>query len=271
MPGIRQDFLSLARKTGLSTTLDFMRFRWMQLKNAGRNRRFLQENQNIAFPPPYMVYESFQMDYAKYLKGGQEDANWIADLVRPFLPHKAMNILDWGCGPARIIRHLPGIMGHGHRYFGTDYNPSTIAWCKSHIQGISFTVNGIHPPLSFAEHHFDFLYGISIFTHLSLDNHKAWSNELYRVTAPKGIVLLTTHGDAFIEKLTAAESSIYQSGQLVVRSKTREGHRTFAAFHPPSLMRGLFTQSGFEILELIPGRRVHSGYISQDVWILRRP
>ena len=270
MPGFKQELLGLIRSTGMSAPLDVLRFRWMQLKNLGKNRSFVSGHPGVPLPPPYMVYESFQIDYAKYFVGGLEDAQWIVSMVKPYLSTRPMAILDWGCGPARIIRHLPGILGSDHRYFGTDYNPKTIAWCDAHLHGVSFSVNSINPPLPFAENTFDLLYGISIFTHLSLENHTAWSNELFRVMAPSGILMVTTHGDAFLEKLTTTEADLYHKNVLVTRYKTKEGHRTYAAFHPPSLMRNMFASTGFEILEHRPGQRVHVDYISQDVWILKK-
>ncbi len=72
----------------------------------------------------------------------------------------------------------------------------------------------------------------------------------------------------FLEKLTAAEVEAYHAQKPILRDKTKEGHRTFGTFHPPAFIRNIFMTAGFSILEHIPGKRVHSTYISQDVWIL---
>ncbi len=240
----------------------------MRLKNSARNNQFKKAHPGNVLPPPYMVYESFQIDYQKYYLGGREDAEWIVSLFKPHLRHENIKILDWGCGPARIIRHLPALLGNTNEYFGTDYNPRTIAWCKAEIKGITFSSNQLNPPLPYPENQFDLIYGISILTHLSEENQTAWSQELYRVAATKGIVILTTHGDAFLEKLTATEVEAYQAQKPILRDKTKEGHRTFGTFHPPHFIRKIFMTAGFSILEHIPGKRVHATYISQDVWIL---
>ena len=47
----------------------------------------------------------------------------------------------------------------------------------------------------FDDDFFDFIYSISVFTHLPEDMEFAWLNELRRVTKRGGYVLVTTHGE----------------------------------------------------------------------------
>ena len=250
----KTELLSIIRNLGLSKLADKSRYYLMRFKNRKANHLFKQAHPGITLPPPYMVYESFQIDYNKYYLGGLEDAAWIVSLFKPHHQLENIKILDWGCGPARIIRHMPALLGNTNEYFGTDYNGHTIAWCSSEIKGISFSTNQLNPPLPYPENQFDFIYGISILTHL--------------VAAANGIVMLTTHGDAFLEKLTVSEVEAYQAQKPILRDKTKEGHRTFGTFHPPAFIRSVFMAAGFSIVEHIPGKRVHATYISQDVWIL---
>ncbi len=267
---LKTEVISLIRQLGLSNAADKARYQWMRFRNRAKNDQFKKEFPKVPLPPPYMVYESFQIDYRKYYAGGREDAQWIVSLANPHIGLENSKILDWGCGPARIIRHLPEILGNTNKYYGTDYNAKTIRWCSTNIHGVSFSKNNLTPPLPFPEQHFDLVYGISILTHLSEENQYAWSNELYRVLSPGGVVILTTHGDAFMEKLSAAEVKVYEHQKVILRDKSKEGHRTFGTFHPPAFIRSVFTQSGFSILEHNPGKRVNESYIAQDVWILRK-
>jgi ubiquinone/menaquinone biosynthesis C-methylase UbiE len=266
----KTELISIIRQAGLSKVADQARYQWMRFKNHQSNSAFRKEFPGVALPPPYMVYESFQIDYRKYFLGGREDAEWIASLAKPHCHLENAKILDWGCGPARIIRHMPDILGKTSAYFGTDYNADTIAWCMVNIPGINFSKNNLTPPLPYPDNQFDLVYGISILTHLSEENQFAWSNELYRVTSPNGIVILTTHGDAFLEKLTETEVEAYHHQKVIQRDKTKEGHRTFGTFHPPAFMRNVFERSGFQITQHIAGRRVNESYISQDMWILKK-
>lgn len=256
------------RSLGLMHWLDQAKFAYQKMKNGKRNARYALENPGVAFPPDYMLFEAFQLDYQKYYEGGENSAQRVLDLMSKHAPIDGKTILDWGCGPARIVRHLPKLLGKDATVHGTDYNPKTIAWCKAHIEGVTFAVNQLNPPTDYPDGLFDFVYGISIFTHLSEQNHSLWFDELMRISNKGAILLLSTHGAVFREKLTPTEREQFDAGNLVARGKVVEGHRVFAAFQPPAFVRGLFGTKA-DILEHIPGNQRDWGP-EQDFWILRK-
>lgn len=238
-------------------------------KNKKTNQAFKTKHPDLNFPPDYILFESFGLNYEKYYHGGQESALSIKEQLEKHIELKNKRILDWGCGPARIIRHFPEMIGNNCQYFGTDYNPMTIEWCDSKIEGITFNVNDLYPPLAYAENSFDVIYGISIFTHLSAKNHETWSAELYRVLKKEGIIMITSHGQAFNEKLTTSEAKWYNEGQLIIRGRAIEGHRVYTAFQPPTYMRHLLESKGFKVLDHIIGVKQSWG-IEQDTWLLKK-
>lgn len=259
---------SWIRRFGLMHLLDQLRYRYQYLRNYSANRHFKKAHPEIAMPPDYLMYESFQLHYAKYYQGGRDVALWIKQQLEDFGTLEGMAILDWGCGPGRVVRHLPEVIGPQCSYFGTDYNARSIEWCKRHLAGIQFTINQLQPPLPFASAFFGGVYGISIFTHLSEENHIQWLDDLARVMAPEGLLLLTTHGEVFKAIMTPEENRQFDAGQLVVRSKAREGHRVFTAFQPSRFFNAIVAPS-FEVLRHTPGT-VRSWGMEQDVWILRK-
>ncbi|SHJ11998.1 Methyltransferase domain-containing protein [Hymenobacter daecheongensis DSM 21074] len=259
---------NVLRRAGLMHAADRARYALLRFRNRRPNQAFRAANPAVALPPDYLMYESFQLNYRKYYEGGRETAQWVRDHLARHLPLHDQHILDWGCGPARVIRHLPAVVGHGCRYTGTDYNARSIEWCRQHLPGIQFLLNGIDPPLQAAADTFDAVYGISIFTHLSAQGHQRWYDELLRVTRPGGVLLFTTHGAAFRAIMTAAERAAFDADQLVIRSNVDEGHRVFAAFQPTEYLQTLFGRH-CEVLEHLPGERQGSA-ASQDVWLLRK-
>jgi SAM-dependent methyltransferase len=256
------------RKLGLMHWLDKLKFRVQKLRLGRRNAEYARMHPGVAFPPDYMLFEAFQLDYQKYLEGGRRTAEWIKGLVEQYASMEGKTLLDWGCGPARVVRHFPELLGGGDLIHGTDYNATTIAWCRGHVAGVQFAQNKLHPPTVYQDGTFDFVYGISIFTHLSEPNHKAWFEELMRICQPGAILLLTTHGEIFRHKLTESEQEQFNRGKLVVRGNVVEGHRVFAAFQPPAYMHELFSPQA-EVLQHIPGLPKQWG-LEQDVWILRK-
>ena len=115
---------------------------------------------------------------------------------------------------------------------------------------------------------FDFIYGISIFTHLSEVKHREGFNALRRVLKPDGIILLTTQGDNFRAKLTAYELRQYEAGSLVVRGNMKEGHRTYSAFHAKKYMPALFAD--VTILGHIECKPEAGRALPQDVWLIEK-
>lgn len=260
-------FAAPLRSLGLIHQLDRLKFFIQKQKNKKRNNQFKAANPGIPVPPDYMLFESYQLNYEKYIHDGKSFASELIESVAPYIDLSNKRILDWGCGPSRISRHLPGLLPHATVY-GTDYNHETIAWCKANIHNIYFDENRIDPPTGYPDGSFDFIFGISIFTHLSEMNHVAWFQELIRLLSPGGILYVTTHGKIFEAILTKKERTDFQKGYLVIRAKAKEGHRVFAAFHPPAYLRKLFSSAAI-IEKHIPGE-IKSWGLEQDVWILRK-
>ncbi len=263
----RANLSNLIRNAGLLRFADFLRFQILRLKNLPENRDFKRKNPSVKLPPDYLLYESFAIDYPAYYNGGKISASDIYGYLSKHQSQKNLNVLDWGCGPGRIIRHMPGILGDDCALYGTDYNSRSIKWCSENIQDIQFSENGLSPPLDFQSNLFDMIYGISIFTHLSEEMHHAWIKELHRVLKKDGVLLLTTAGKAFKAKLTDGERSRFENAELITRSRVKEGHRTFTAFHPAGFMRDLFSE--FTILEHIE-READGRNIPQDIWIIKK-
>ena len=255
------------RILGLMLLADKLRFEWMKIKNCRVNRSFKKSYPQVVLPPDYLMYESFQLDYSRYYLNGKKSAIWMLDLIKPFKNFSNADVLDWGCGPGRLIRHLPDLIPEGHSFTGTDYNEKSIEWCTKNLSGIKFDKNELMPPLNYETDSFDLAYGISIFTHLSEAAHTNWLQELHRILRPGGVLFLTLHGVAFLEKLEKSEQETFRNDQLVVRGQVKEGHRTFIAFHPPEFVKRW--SSDFTLLNHIPGG-LENGQAAQDVWIFQK-
>ena len=264
----RGQISSLLRSFGLIYFTDWLRFYIEKNKNKKENKEFKKKYPNVVLPPDYMMYESFQINYRKYYTDSIETAKWLTNHFKKHIELENKKILDWGCGPGRIIRHLPEIIGDSCEYYGTDYNKTTIEWCSQNLKGIHFNQNTLEANLPYADDFFDVIYGISIFTHLSEHLHYDWYNELKRILKPNGIMFLTTQGDNFKVKLTNSELLEYEKGLLIVRGKVKEGHRTYSAFHPKEFMSDLF--ENVQILEHIELPYEKGKLPPQDIWIIKK-
>jgi ubiquinone/menaquinone biosynthesis C-methylase UbiE len=263
---IRVFFSSILRNLGLIYFGDKIRYFCHYLNNINNNKNFRLANPDITLPPDYLIYESFRMDYNKYFYGGLETCRSLISMLEKHIIFKDINILDWGCGPGRITRHLPALLDKSCKIYGTDYNEYSIKWCSENIKGVVFSQNNLSPPMTFNNSSFDIILSISIFTHLSEKNHIEWFNELLRIARQNAVILLSTQGKAFLYKLSKEEINKFSNGELVVRGKTKEGHRTFSAFHSPEYIKKLISPN--KILEFIEGGK-SNGKPQQDIWIIK--
>src|SRR5690554_720032 len=263
--GVISNFI---RKTGLILWADNFRYQIEKLMSRKKNLDFKNEYPNVLLPPDYLIYESFRLDYRKYYVDGEETAGWLTQLLIRYINLDGVNILDWGCGPGRIIRHLSKFIGEDCTLYGTDYNKKSIEWCAQNLPSISFNNNRLNAVLPYADNFFDIIYGLSVFTHLSEPMHFHWYNELRRILKPDGIFLFTTQGDNFKTKLVKQELNIFEAGKIVVRGAVKEGHRSFSAFHPKKFIEEL---TGDDIvLEHIEQKPSSTGWLPQDIWIVRK-
>ncbi|MBO3116456.1 class I SAM-dependent methyltransferase [Winogradskyella sp. DF17] len=259
---------NILRQLQLIYIVDWIRFYILKFKNYNKNKKFGAKHPDVILPPDYLMYESFSIDYDQYYNGGRRMAVWVAEHLRKHTSLANQAILDWGCGPGRIIRHMPEVIGNNCTFYGTDYNSKSIAWCKANIPNVGFNCNPLKAQLPYKDNTIDAIYGISILTHLSEQMHTDWINELQRVLKPEGIILLSTHGDNYKVKLEQTELENYNKGLLVVRGTVKEGHRTYCAFQPKPFMQKLFRD--VDILEHIELSSDTKDWVPQDLWIIKK-
>ncbi len=206
------------RKIGLIRLADNLRFLILYASTVKQRRKFFKTHPGIKLPPPFYIYETFNLNYFAFFDKSNETAKWLLGYFSKYKTLKNISILDWGCGPGRIIRHLPQLLDNSCKLYGTDYNKKYIQWCIRNIPGVSFNHNNLQPPLLYSNNMFDIIYGISIFTHLSESMHFAWFNELIRILKPGGILFFTMQGEAFRMKLSESEKNLFDAGKIVVKS-----------------------------------------------------
>ena len=205
--------------------------------------------------------------YQRFENSGAETAEWIRDiLARNGVAIEDLGaVMDFGCGCGRVTRHLKDLPVNVH---GSDYNPHLARWCAEHLTFGDFGANDAEPPLSYDHDAFDFLYSISIFTHLDEPLQVPWMRELVRVVRPGGLLLITVMGEQRLRSLPAWERlrEPFEAGELVVTKPERAGSNACAVYHPLAYVRDTLT-SGLEIVDYEAG----SPAAGQDGVLLRTP
>jgi len=147
----RERMLRALRDSGLMTFADTFRYPFSVLKYYRKERLFKARNPGFKVPPRFLAFDAYSApDWDFYMLSGSETAAFLSATAKRYLPNGArLRVLEWGCGPARVIRHIPSFIGSDMEVYGTDYNTDTIRWCNRNIPGIAFSLNGLRPPLQF--------------------------------------------------------------------------------------------------------------------------
>jgi SAM-dependent methyltransferase len=263
---LKQQALQALRRARLLETADAARFRWLARDSDAARAAFVRTFGDAALPPDDLAYDAYgTLDWTFYWGFGKLIAEFLAPRFQRHAPGGG-RLLEWGCGPARIIRHLPPLLGPGWSVSGTDANARTIRWCAEHLPEIQFVENGAEPPLAFDDASFACAYAVSVFTHLSADLQRRWAAELRRVLKPGGLFLCTLNGDASRALLMAPEQAAYDRGQPVVRGEVTGGTRCYVAYHPPAYVRNDLLR-GFDVVEHLPAPNVFGE--RQDLWVVK--
>jgi len=182
-------------------------------------------------------------------------------------------ILDFGCGSGRVLRALRRLHPRAELH-GTDIDEEAIAWLAWNCPDVArFTVAPHRPPTSYADAAFDFVFGISVFTHLPQDMEAAWLDELRRIAAPGALLVLTTHGEAHWSKLAPEVRGIVERDGFYYGDFGFNYGRSISlpdfyqtAYHSTDYVRREWGRR-FEVLGITPlGMGKH-----QDTVLLRRP
>jgi SAM-dependent methyltransferase len=179
------------------------------------------------------------------------------------------HVLDFGCGCARTLRWLSPLAERRQMY-GTDVDEEAIAWCRRSIGFARFTVNDARPPLPYPDGRFDLVYAISVFTHLSEELQLEWLDELSRVTAPHGDVLVTLRGSYYLSDMSPSDLSELRTNGFVFSRMPSNVQKLFPdwyqlATHTEDYVRRRYS-AFFDVLQHLPSAMD----ACQDVVILRK-
>ena len=234
--------------------------------------------EGIPVPPPHLRVQvtGRHAERGAWLAEGATDANLIRSMLRRNeAPLETMDaVLDFGCGCGRVARNWSEL--GGPEVHGADVSRRAVRWCRRNLSFMRTVRSGPEPPLPYADGKFDFVYALSVFTHLPDETARRWLLELTRVLRPGGLLLFTVHGERFLHELDEDDSMRFRRGELVVVERAPElaGTNSFASFHPPRYVREDFLQiADVELVEAVyvdPTGRGVTPMPVQDNYLVRK-
>ena len=169
-----------------------------------------QEVQKAASSPGRLIRQPNRR-HRQHRHGGQ--AEFVASNKSPrasSIRRRAADssVLDVGCGLGRVALGLVDLFAKSGSYVGLDIVPSSISWCKSafadhpnfgfvHADVFSKFYNPLGSQSAekykfpFADGSFDFVFSMSLFTHLMIEASDIYLGEIGRVAKPGARVVNT--------------------------------------------------------------------------------
>jgi SAM-dependent methyltransferase len=219
-------------------------------------------------PPPRLIYlVTGQFDAEAFYQNGVIGAHCIRDVLNRYgLELNAFRkILDFGCGCGRVLRQWRSLTGP--EVYGIDYNPLLIDWCQRNLSFAKFGVNKTGLPLPFPDATFDFIYSISVFTHLTESNQRVWMDELMRVLKPGGHLLFSVHGLSRLGDLPPQERELFQRGKPLIVGSQYSGTNFCGTYHPKSYVQEVLCRE-WHLVAFEPGAAKDA---RQDMFLMKKP
>lgn len=169
-------------------------YRWLMFKHADLKDRVAGDKDNL--PPSELRYRvGASPDAEEFITIGKTCA---ADIHNAVLKvgrdlGSFTRALDFGCGCGRTLVHMRSL-APAAQIDGIDIDAQAIEWCRQNLKFASFKVGKETPPMDYAADTFDFIYVISVFTHLDEDYQFRWLEELRRIAKPGAVLVLTVNG-----------------------------------------------------------------------------
>jgi SAM-dependent methyltransferase len=260
---LKQRAVAALRASGLLPAVDGVRSLWVSHRTREENRA--SGLSQAAMPPSDLMYDAYgHASWRNYVETGRSDSTVFAGLIRAHAPN-AKSVLEWGCGPARILRHMPDALP-GVACFGSDPNRRSLSWVRGAGLGLTVIDQDDWPPLKTLRS-FDVIYGVSVLTHLNRAQQSAWLAELWRLLNQGGVVILTTHGRACTGVLLPNEVAQFDRDGFVERGGVQKGKRCFVTYHHPRFMRETLLKDWRVLAHIADNPASHS---IQDIWVAQK-
>ena len=244
----------ILRLIGMERLIFYYVFAKDYRKNSRGNTLFSSEQPSVRLPPAFLRFDvTATTNASSYYQTGKETAEKISKDYQHHVPsNTAASVLEWGCGPGRLIQHMPSFFHHTElNLYGADMYKPSIDWASTFLaEFATFYRNRINPPLRFKSNTFDFVYAVSVFTHLSEQLSKDWMKEILRVVKPNGLFWFSCHsGKQHLSKLNTTQRAKINNHEYVSIHSFHDGSQMYEGLHPEPWMRMIIQEAKGEVVD----------------------
>ena len=148
------------RQLNLLHTADKVRFFLAKSKNTTRNKDFQSRHKNFIFPPEYLMYESFQLNYESYYSSGKAAANFLFDTFRKYNEERKSKNFRLGMRSCKNCKTYV-LKSHKKEMFLQQITmQKPLPGTNRIFRVVEFNLNPLEAVLPYDDSFFDFIYGI---------------------------------------------------------------------------------------------------------------
>ena len=220
------------------------------------------DEDGVRIPPAWLI-QAFTgaPDTTDHIESGKRSADYYVDLYNRLCGNfdDVERVLDFGCGCGRVLSRMPG--NGNPRYFGVDLRDDALQWLRETMPEGTFVPGKSMPPLDLEPGNFDLIYAVSVLTHLTQEQERAWLDEWHRLLKAGGYVFATFRAEDWVEQFA------YENQRPAIRKEWSENdgfcyqkHRYWegifpefysGTYHTVDYVRANWGKQ-FEIVEILP-------------------
>ena len=195
-----------------------------------------------------------------------------AQIVRALPPDWSLDgkrVLDFGCGSGRLLRQFVPEANRTDEFWASEIDEASVHWLQQNLSP-PFTVvlNDESPPIPAPDGHFDLIYAVSVFTHIT-GEWAPWVLEMHRLLRPGGLLIASYLGEGMIELLLGEAWDEHRIGLAIAGCGTRWDEGGPLAFMSPWWIRAHWGRA-FDIVSIEPAAQSAAGHAAGHGWIVAR-
>ncbi len=138
---------------------------------------------------PESLRDGVEGGVSAYFSSGKNDAEQVARLISSLGLTERSLILEFASGYGRVSRHMTAF-----NLTSSDIHDEANLFLREKI-GVPTIQSTLDPDLLESDERFDFIFVLSLFSHLPDHLFGKWLNRLIKMLLPGGFLMFTTHGE----------------------------------------------------------------------------
>jgi len=219
----------------------------------------------------YILNRRGKDGHAAYFEGGRQNAAQVAAAAKRILKREDIKVLEFASGYGRVTRHLKSVMPHAD-ITASDIHPQACSFMREQL-GVRACISSANPATLSVGDGYDFIFVLSLFSHLPHRTFGEWLQVLYNRLAPGGALLITAHGDTSRAHFAGIDLSKEENGEGWIYRRRSDQPDLDLEDYGTMIVTPRYVVTAVERCE----RAILASFVAgawlthQDEWVIKKP